>query len=30
MILEGTTHGDDRFYQDEMVDRILAFFSKIP
>lgn len=30
LILEGATHGDDRFYQDEMVERIMAFFNKIP
>ena len=30
LILEGAAHGGDRFYQDEMVERILAFFSKIP
>jgi hypothetical protein len=30
LILEGATHGDDRFYRDEMVDRILAFFQQNP
>ncbi len=29
LILEGATHGDDRFYQDEMVERILAFLEHI-
>ena len=29
LILEGASHGDDRFYQDEMVDRILAFLDRI-
>ena len=30
LILEGAAHGDDRFYQDEMAERIMAFFNKIP
>lgn len=29
LILEGATHGDDRFYQDEMVARILDFLQRI-
>ena len=29
LILEWATHGDDRFYQDEMVERILAFLDRI-
>ncbi|MDO4649517.1 MAG: alpha/beta hydrolase [Eubacteriales bacterium] len=30
LIIEGATHGDDKFYQDEMVDRIVAFFESVP
>lgn len=29
LILEGAAHGDDRFYQNEMVERILAFLDRI-
>ena len=30
MILEGAAHSDDLFYRDEMAERIMAFFNKIP
>ena len=29
LMLEGAAHGDDLFYQDEMIDRILAFLGQI-
>ncbi|MBP3478442.1 MAG: alpha/beta hydrolase [Oscillospiraceae bacterium] len=29
LILEGASHGDDLFYQDEIVERILAFMEKL-
>lgn len=28
-VIEGATHGDDLFYQDEMTERILAFLNEI-